>query len=1337
MQRKTMQGLTTAVLLSCSCLLAPYYAQAEAVTPPEGAHAGETVEKHKENFWEVRLPEASGAKRPYAIFDVYDKTNDPAGYWRADYEEEKGEAGDEADKKSSAVAAAADEEPAQGANEPKLVQADFRDFFSGEKAAIADSLQYFSDMLGFAQKENLPLIKLELLPDKDDNAMAESATAIYKDNEGKLTHYITGTMLAEAIQAKDKLPAFANENKYLAEITLDDASKSWYVDKFPILPYNGLDSDYYGTVTHEMFHALGLAAEASNWGTEENPNFKLGTLTQEGERILARTVFNKYEIGLRDVFGRVAYYYTNSDNQRQYADADPLGPDEEKKIPAGYILEGRTLQYITLAEYNRMSKDEIDPDKFYVLRDAASSSGSQECADGANTAASAKLKQITGEVGSQGGVYFTGKNVREVLTTDGEVAELAMADGFNNFTVQGGLPLNGYESEDIADAPDLSHIELQNSLMSHQNYRNWCTYMEAELALLQDLGYEIDRSKYFGKSIYNSGSENDRFSVLNKQGFNSSQRHGIGLHVYGSYVDVTQQADIKATGNYSMGIRVDGVGNRVNINSYVSANGEGGNALAVTYGKEHELTLQKEAALVALGKDGVAARFDFGSNELGDMTEYRGSGIDVRYFSKEFLADNLKENPEAAGQAGWIDISLVMPEALKGSLVTDFNVNGTLAGKQAAIYISPNAYVENINIMQGANITGDIISAWNPEAIIYQNEDEVSQAKLRGDNVLKPQLYGKDGLTKLNFGVQADVDGDVLRDNAGKLLVDKNFHLNYSGNIKGTESLVMNVSGGTLSFNGAAEVKSVEVAQEATLKGNAAYAVKTGFVNNGTIAPGNSIGTINIKGDFTNNGVISAEFMGDGTSDKIIVDGNATVNGKIQLTPLADYYSGNTKLQLVENKDGDDSKISDNVSDADITINAVSPVLKMQLVENKEHTGFVISAEREENAYSQCAENAVTRSLAAALDKNAASVQGDAQKLVGAIDFAGDRSDINAAMRSLNPAVYSSSAQATLNTHAMLNNLNTLGSFSEHEKPKALRAGGGRGPAPVNAAVEPKRSSWRNIVMPFSSYTDQHDGSSAYTNHNSGMLGAMERTLDNGLTLGYHAAVNHQSTSEAGSRVKGEGLYLGTQASYAPSEWNGWSLFGSARLGVEQLRSHRTVSIGSYRGNADADWTGYSGSLRLGAALTQEAGVVKSGPFAAVEYSFAHRPSVSEEGGAVRTHLDSATYDSLRTQLGYQLSTVPKTLDSYDGTQWQAHFSAAWNHELLSDNGTTSYTLADLPGVTISDTAKNYGRDSLGLLAGVTFRTPKNLDVTVNLGSDIYRKGGSAVYGKVGLEWKF
>lgn len=285
---------------------------------------------------------------------------------------------------------------------------------------------------------------------------------------------------------------------------------------------------------------------------------------------------------------------------------------------------------------------------------------------------------------------------------------------------------------------------------------------------------------------------------------------------------------------------------------------------------------------------------------------------------------------------------------------------------------------------------------------------------------------------------------------------------------------------------------------------------------------------------------------------------------------------------------------------------------------------------------------------------------------------------------------------------------------------------------------EPQHNAWRNVVVPFSAYTDQHSGMRGYTNHNSGVIGAMERTLASGLTHGYHAAVNHQSTSEGSSRIKGEGLYLGAQASYAPAAWQGWQAFASARIGVEQMRSHRSVTLpGSISGSANADWTGYSGSLSVGTALTKEHGVLQSGPFAALDYSFAHRPSVNESGDIINTRLASETYDSLRTQLGYRLATKPKALDSYDSTQWQAHASVAWNHELLSDNGSTSYTLADLPGYTITDTAENYGRDSMSIAAGITFKTPKRLDVGLTLGSDIYRKGGSSVYGKVNLEWKF
>ncbi len=119
----------------------------------------------------------------------------------------------------------------------------------------------------------------------------------------------------------------------------------------------------------------------------------------------------------------------------------------------------------------------------------------------------------------------------EVLTTKNaatgkdELANIAWPDDADAPAVQG-LPLNGYEDSE-GTVPELSHIELQNVNMSHQNYRNWCSFTEAELALMQDLGYNIDRGAYFGKSIYNSGTVDEDeninyFTYDNNNAFNST-----------------------------------------------------------------------------------------------------------------------------------------------------------------------------------------------------------------------------------------------------------------------------------------------------------------------------------------------------------------------------------------------------------------------------------------------------------------------------------------------------------------------------------------------------------------------------------------------------------------------------------------------------------------------------------------------------------------------------------------------------------------------------------------------------------------------------------------------
>jgi len=390
--------------------------------------------------------------------------------------------------------------------------------------------------------------------------------------------------------------------------------------------------------------------------------------------------------------------------------------------------------------------------------------------------------------------YFAGKETLKVLTglnTDNiETLEgyIMIKGGLKNYSncynasekpLVLGLPVNAIEISSPGSEkyrPELSHIELRNSFMSHQHYQNWAILMEAELAVLKDLGYDVDLRKYFGQSYYlDNLTENftrgygGTWNGTTYSG-RSTTENGIGLHIYGDNNIITQSSNILSDGNYTIGARIDGVNNKYTLaDGYkIDTAGKSSIGIATMWGKNHEINLKQNSSVTATGDNGIAASFDFGKNVMGGLDDDRGS---------------------YSTYSNYIGENIVPEDVIKGPLVKNFNIEGNLEGKKASIYISENAYVENINIKDGATIKGDIISEWNS---IKSGENMYVQDSngefITGDDLSK--VY----FTNLNF------------ENG----LNHNFSDNISGSNKRFNTIKMN-NNGTLKFGNSTDTKTIDV----------------------------------------------------------------------------------------------------------------------------------------------------------------------------------------------------------------------------------------------------------------------------------------------------------------------------------------------------------------------------------------------------------------------------------------------------------------------------------------------------------------------------------------------
>ena len=468
-------------------------------------------------------------------------------------------------------------------------------------------------------------------------------------------------------------------------------------------------------------------------------------------------------------------------------------------------------------------------------------------------------------------------------------------------------------------------------------------------------------------------------------------------------------------------------------------------------------------------------------------------------------------------------------------------MSGTLAGSAASIYIAENAWVRNINILSGANVSGSIISDWNPEdeRIQYPGNQE-------------------DLHTQLTFGLAPQADGS-----AGTQ-ADPDFDMTLNGSIIGAPSIDMKLTAGHLAVTGIVDVYSLN---------NSGHLTLTGMDDSGRAA---HVGTT-----FVNNAGATLEtgFTADGQVAGIEAD-SARLGGTWLLRPLRDFYANQAVITPESPVSVSGGTLSGSFSEVALVAD-LSPTLDFTLNCDAANQPQ-IDVSRAADAYSRHAATAGAASLGHALAGIADVARGDMRELLAALDWsARDGGVVRQALDQLGPEAYDASARAALAQQAEFNVLLLRRMLGNLQAGRSLTA------IPNNRPDAPDADSWQAWATPYGAGSRQgsRGDASGWQSTGIGLLAGMDRRFDSGLALGFHVGLAARRTSVTGAHdatAETQSALAGIHGLLAPEDWNGFYLTAQARLGLEDGEMNRTVAFNGYVRHNESRWTGLTGSALLG-----------------------------------------------------------------------------------------------------------------------------------------------------------
>ncbi len=483
-------------------------------------------------------------------------------------------------------------------------------------------------------------------------------------------------------------------------------------------------------------------------------------------------------------------------------------------------------------------------------------------------------------------------------------------------------------------------------------------------------------------------------------------------------------------------------------------------------------------------------------------------------------------------------------------------------------------------------------------------------------------------------------------------------------NLTGTNTYAgpTSVTAGTLAVNGSI-TSNVTVGAAGTLGGTG---VVFGAVNTlGTLAPGNSIGTLNVTGSFTQaaGSIYQVEVNPAGQGDRINVTGapgTATINGgTVQVLATPGNYGASTTYTILTatgGRTGTYAGVTSNYAflSPSLSYDTNNVFLTLALLDTG-GTGFLMSAYTPNQ-----------KAVGNALNQSFAGASGDYATVIGALTsltaFQGP-----AALNALSGEQYADFGTMNVNNSAMF--MNTIGQQMALARSGAAAAGQRAALAQACDIAACDGASpltvWGSALGGLGAVAGDYNASTATYNYAGAAMG-IDYRLDPrflvGLGVGYTAGnlwvnsfagrgwTNNVSVAAYGSFTQG-GFYADLLGGYA--YYNNQL---QRQIQIPGLQRTASGSIGANQALGQVE-TGYRFGVYAPAAATLA-------PFARLQGSSVTQNAFTESGAqSLNLNVSQQTTNSLRTLFGLDLAgSVPlgtdRTLDLGLRLGWQHEFAS-------------------------------------------------------------------------------